>query len=613
MDMINKQEVITQVATNLIEDSIRGAWEKVKKIFKDIDAKDSIRYQTAYESYLRNTSHRNSKIKTIIYRRVPKDLYSFYECIGLFYNGKTYNTDKITNLFELGNKIIVTGTGGVGKSILFKHLFLNTIEETGLIPVLIELRSFNILDTKDISLYQSILANLCNNGFELSEEYFEYSMKEGGYIIFLDGYDEVNRDKLEKITSEIKALSEKYNNNKFYLSSRPSEDFIGWNDFCELETLALNKQQALSLIKKIDFDEKAKETFYKELKEHLYDDYQSFASNPLLLNIMLLTFQKHASIPDRLNDFYDEAFVTLFNVHDATKDSYVRDIRSGLGCEDFKHVFAYLCFKSYFNGEFEFTEGRLRYYLQQAKEKLSRIKFSIEDVQEDLTMSVCMLVKEGLVYRFSHRSFQEYFAAWYTCKLTDDIQTKLLSNWIKESDSIFSDSYFQMLFDLQSEKVNKIILCPILNEVKRLYFEYGFSIELLNDLFRGIRINKRKNGDSFKYSTSLTISNQYLCYGLMLNNRLNEYPYGTSKQEKEKELFEKIEMYMIEKRGEQGKNLTTISMNFEEILNIVSQKELLESLEWFEKQILYALHILDEYTDNSISRKRKVSSILEEL
>ncbi len=95
---------------------------------------------------MRNTSHRNSKIKTIIYRRVPKDLYSFYECIGVLFNGKTYSTEKVTNLFELGNKIIITGTGGVGKSILFKHQFLNTIEETGLIPVLIELRSFNILD-----------------------------------------------------------------------------------------------------------------------------------------------------------------------------------------------------------------------------------------------------------------------------------------------------------------------------------------------------------------------------------------------------------------------------------------------------------------------------------
>ncbi len=54
-------------------------------------------------------------------------------------------------------------------------------------------------------------------------------------------------------------------------------------------------------------------------------------------------------------------------------------------------------------------------------------------------------------------------------------------------------------------------------------------------------------------------------------------------------------------------------MSFEEILNIVSEEELLECLGWFEKQILYALHILDEYADNNVARKRKVSSILEEL
>lgn len=131
----------------------------------------------------------------------------------------------------MGNKIIVTGTGGIGKSILFKHLFLNTIEETGLIPVLIELRSFNICDVREISIFDTIYKSLCDNGFDLSKEYFEYSMEEGGYIIFLDGYDEVNRDKAEKVTSEIKALAEKYNDNRYFLSSRPSEEFIGWNDF----------------------------------------------------------------------------------------------------------------------------------------------------------------------------------------------------------------------------------------------------------------------------------------------------------------------------------------------------------------------------------------------
>ena len=611
MDSIDSQQFLTNVATNIVEDSAKNAWNKIKKFFKDLDAKDSIRYKTAYEKYLINTKQKVSKIKTIIYRRAPKDLYSFYECIGVRYNGNTINTENINDILKVGNKIIVTGTGGVGKSILFKHLFLNTVAETEYIPVLIELRSFNIYDVKDISIYTAIYKCLVDNGFELSEEYFEYSLREGAYIIFFDGYDEVNRDKTEKITSEIKALSEKYGENKFFISSRPSEEFIGWNDFCEVETLKLNKQQALNLVKKLEFDEVVKDTFYKELDRTLYDKYESFASNPLLLNIMLLTFQKHASIPERLNDFYDEAFVTLFNVHDATKDSYVRDIRSGLGCEDFKLVFSYICFKSYFNGEFQFSESRIRFYIQQAKEKFDRFNFTVENFQEDLTQSVCMLVKEGGTYRFSHRSFQEYFAAWYTCKLVDDVQAKLLLNWIQESDSVFSDSYFTMLFDLQSEKVNKIILCPILKEVKKLYLQYGFSIDLLNILFKGMKFTKRLNGEKMRYSTSLTIKNQYLCYGLMLNNRLNMFPYSDNNDKQEKQIFEKMEKYMVNKNHK--RNARSLSATFDEVLEVLKPEELLKHLEWFQNQIEFAIQIVEKYDDRKISRKKKVSTILEEL
>ena len=611
MDSIDSQQFLTNVATNIVEDSAKNAWNKIKKFFKDLDTKDSIRYKTAYEKYLINTKQKVSKIKTIIYRRAPKDLYSFYECIGVRYNGNTINTENINDILKVGNKIIVTGTGGVGKSILFKHLFLNTVAETEYIPVLIELRSFNIYDVKDISIYTAIYKCLEDNGFELSEEYFEYSLREGAYIIFFDGYDEVNRDKTEKITSEIKALSEKYGGNKFFVSSRPSEEFIGWNNFCEVETLKLNKQQALNLVKKLEFDEVVKDTFYKELDRTLYDKYESFASNPLLLNIMLLTFQKHASIPERLNDFYDEAFVTLFNVHDATKDSYVRDIRSGLGCEDFKLVFSYICFKSYFNGEFQFSESRIRFYIQQAKEKFDRFNFTVENFQEDLTQSVCMLVKEGGTYRFSHRSFQEYFAAWYTCKLVDDVQAKLLLNWIQESDSVFSDSYFTMLFDLQSEKVNKIILCPILKEVKKLYLQYGFSIDLLNILFKGMKFTKRLNGEEMRYSTSLTIKNQYLCYGLMLNNRLNMFPYSDNNDKQEKQIFEKMEKYMVNKNHK--RNARSLSATFDEVLEVLKPEELLKHLEWFQNQIEFAIQIVEKYDDRKISRKKKVSTILEEL
>ena len=616
MDSIDSKQLLTNIATNIAEDCTRIAWNKIKKFFKDLDAQDSICYKTAYEKYLINTEQKVSKIKTIIYRRAPKDLYSFYECIGVMYNGNTINTENINDILKIGNKIIVTGTGGIGKSILFKHLFLNTIAETAYIPVLIELRSFNIYDIKDISIYEAIYKCLVDNGFELSDEYFEYSLKEGAYIILFDGYDEVNRDKTEKITREIKELSEKYGKNKFLISSRPSEEFIGWNDFCEVETLKLNKQQALNLVKKLEFDEVVKDTFYKELDRTLYDKYKSFASNPLLLNIMLLTFQKHASIPERLNDFYDEAFVTLFNVHDATKDSYVRDIRSGLGCEDFKLVFSYICFKSYFNEEFQFSESRLRFYIQQAREKFDRFNFTVENFQEDLTQSVCMLVKEGGAYRFSHRSFQEYFAAVYTCKLVDDVQSKLLLNWIQESDSVLYDSYFTMLFDLQSEKVNKIILCPILMEIKKLYSQYGFSIELLNIIYKGVTFTKDPFIEKEQYIIYLNMKNQYLSRGLKLNSRLNMFRYLGDNDERERQIYKKIEKCIAEvciRNNKCGNWPSILKLTFDEVLEFLKPEELLEYLDFLKSQIEFAIQIVEKYDDRKISRKKKVSTILEEL
>ena len=605
---INNAEVLTKVATNLVEDAIKGSWNSVKSWFKDLDAKDSIRYGTAYEEYLDNTYRKYSKIKTIIYRRVPKDLYSFYECIGIRYNGKTIDTCCINNLLSIGKKILITGSGGTGKSILFKHLYLDTIKTTGYIPVMIELRSFNTVDLRDISLEETIYQTLTQNGFELEKEYFEYSMMEGGYVILLDGFDELNRDKSLKLSSEIKNLSDKYSNNNYLISSRPSEEFIGWNDFAETQTLPLNKKQAIDLINKIEFDESIKSIFCKELEANLFEKYRSFASNPLLLNIMLLTFNNHAAIPDKLNDFYDQAFATLFNMHDATKDAYVRDIRTQLGCEDFKSVFAYICFKSYFSYEYQFSEPRIREYILMAKKKYDHLKFTIDDFLEDLTSSVCMIVKDGLTYHFSHRSFQEYFAAWYTCKLTDEIQSKLLSNWLKESDAAINDSYFTMLFNMQSEKVNKIILFPCIGTIKKIYEELGFNVSLLKYYFKGVSLriyHKNDNGTKKRHKgLSLIIKDRQRCSALKLACILNGYTFPSINPEIEEKVYDCLDKIEPNLEG---------FISFDKALMCVKENELIEALRWFESQINFTTSLLERNKKKNISKKKKVSSILDEL
>lgn len=443
------------------------------------------------------------------------------------------------------------------------------------------------------------------NGFTLQEEYFKDSMKLGGYVILLDGYDEIKKDNMNRVTQSIRELTNKYPDNKYILSSRPSDEFIGWNDFCEAQSLPLTKNQALNLINKIEFDENIKSSFYKELEDRLFDKYKSFASNPLLLNIMLLTFDSHAAIPDKLNDFYEQAFSTLFNMHDATKEAFVRDIRCRLGCEDFRLVFSHICFKSYFKSQYEFSELELREYILKGKQKFLNLQFSVDDYLEDLVLSVCMLVKEGLNYRFSHRSFQEYFAAVYTCKLTDDIQYSVLTRWVKKEANIliWGDAYFKMLFDMQQEKINKIFLVPELKIIKKMYDEEGYSLKFLQNLFEGISIHKNENGN---ISFAVSIKNKYLWNILKLTLQLNQYSRRYN-QVKRNEIIQKF----VEKRGELSINFEQNS--FDEMLQYLSETEILIALSWVKEEIDFAMSILKNNIDDSKKEKNSLEEILEDL
>lgn len=594
--VVNFNVDASRVVTNLIEDAVVNAWDKVKGFFMDISKKEAIDYRDAYAEYLKNTKQRYCKIKTIIYRKVPKDIYSFYECLGVDYNNSTIETSNVNNLLNISNRLIITGTGGIGKTMLLKHLYLNSITETYRIPVFIELRNFNNYENDKINLYEQIYSELVNNGFTLEKKYFDYSLSQGAYIFLFDGYDEVNRIKKSKVDSEIKSFGNKYNRNSFILSSRPSEEFIGWNNYTELTANPMTKTQALNLINKIEFDDKIKQSFYKELDETLFEKYQSFASNPLLLNIMLLTFNNNAHIPDNLSDFYEQAFTTLFNMHDATKDAYVRDIRSSLGCEDFKLIFSHICFNSYFKGDFEFTESSLKNYIKKAKEKHNSLKFKIDDYKLDLTSSVCMLVKEGLNYRFSHRSFQEYFAALYTCKLTDDVQQALLTEYFKSA-HIISDIYIRLLFTMQPDKVNKIILSPGIKAIKDKYINDGFSINFLKNIFKGIDCCISRNKKEL--TLNLLIKDRYLSNILFVTCALNNYKYNDAKHMKNDLLSNEINS--IQKKSKKR------YANFDEISDTLADA-LLKEFQWVNNQVEFAISIYDKY--NKEIDKSTIETIL---
>jgi hypothetical protein len=476
---INKisAEVISELAKSM---SLKVV-ERCKNYISGTLKKNKIDFGNAYTDYLNYAKSTHEKIKTLLYRRNAKDIYSFYECVRLRRGSEVVDASDVNNVLNIGKKIIITGTGGIGKSVMMKHFFLNVIQSTGYIPILIELRGLNEFDEKDVNLFDYIYRVMENLKLRIEKEYFKYSLETGCYVVLLDGFDEVKNEISKQVTSQIFSLSEKYPDNHYIVTSRQSDEFIGWNQFEEIHSMPLSKKQALSLIQKIEYDENIKNKFYKELDKYLYDKYKTFASNPLLLTIMLLTFENRLSIPDKLNDFFEQAFTTLFHAHDATKGGYKRYIQSKLGYEDFKSVFSYFCFKSFFKSDYEFSEDKVLEYIGFAKKKnIVRTDFDSSDFLKDLVKSVCMLVREGLEYRFSHRSFQEYFAALYTTQLDDSQQEQFLKSWLKDNKGFISSSnYLDMLYEIQPRRFVKNVIAPGIRELKELFLNNGESEEWL--------------------------------------------------------------------------------------------------------------------------------------
>jgi len=452
-------------------------WEKIKGKFKKLKVKNEIELEGIFSEYLQKAYEKISKVKTLLHNHDPKDIHDIYECVDLLLGNsrqkktkKKISANECFNLFEMGHKLLVTGTAGIGKSMFFKHCFVNCIDKNAKIPILIELRGLNS-PNKIISLMDYIYQTMENMDFKLAREYFEYSFEFGKYAIFFDGFDELNELVSQEIKKEIIDMSTKYSDNYYIISSRHDEQFSeqtsGWNDFIELQCDDLTKKQAISMIKKLDYNDKLQAKFIAALKTGIYEKHEEFAKNPLLLTIMFMIFDDSAVIPSKLVDFFEFAFSALFHKHDTRKGGFEREKLSKLDYSDFKNVFAHFCFKSFFNGLHEFREDEIINYIEDAKLKIGfKDKFKAQDFLTDLKNKVCVIVLDGLKYHFAHRSFQEYFAACYARNLDDKIQSQAVVEWIKRNGSGRRGSLFiKLLSSLEPLRFEKNVLLVALKEL----------------------------------------------------------------------------------------------------------------------------------------------------
>lgn len=500
--MDNYEIDVNKIITNLVEDSTKKLIETIKSETKEkantFFNKLSINYKFAFKEYLTKAYKKYSKIKTLLYKTEPKYLYDFFECNDLKYENHYINPIDVNNVLKISHFLIIKGTGGIGKSTLMKHLFIDELKKQDLIPIFFELKDLNNFNG---DLETCIYNSISNLGCEFEKKYFEYAMKSGRFLFLLDGYDEISNAKLEKFHKDLEKICDKFDKNYYIMSSRPGENFIAFQRFTILSTCDFSKEKAINLITKIEYDTETKERFIKELDTKLYNSHRSFASNPLLLTIMLLTYNDYAEIPNKLYTFYAQAFETLYTKHDATKSGYKREMKSGLSKDTFMKIFSAFCFFSYMKEMIEFTDIELEEIFNNIKKE--ELQFNNDKFLEDLVSSICLMYKDGKNYRFTHRSFQEYFTARYILGLSDELQKKVCKVLIEKRQY---DNVLGMLYDMSRTRFEKNVLIPYLEEKEKKCegdrYEYYFKI-----LYREVFFKECQDGS---IGLSLVIGNKFI-------------------------------------------------------------------------------------------------------
>jgi hypothetical protein len=408
--------------------------------------------EIAFESYIIRNYKKYSQIKTILYRDKPVSLKKHYVQTSFKYDHQEIIGRNIFSHFDNTKKNIIIGTAGAGKSIFMKRFFIDLIEnKTSYIPILIELRLLKEENTyTTIYKYMYKILNVINKNF--TKKQLNYSLKNGKLAILLDGFDEIDENARISIEKEILDFSNKYNENIYIITSRPDSSFNSWEEFHILQTNKLKKAEAIELISKIDYDEILKENFIKDLDNNLYKKHIDFTSNPLLLTMMLLTYEQHAKIPEKIHIFYNEAFSTLFNKHDALKQQFKRKTYTNLPIDDFKKIFSTFCILSFISNDYAFNEIKLLTSIKESI-KFTDIQVNEKDFLNDLINTVCVILKDGNEYTFSHRSFQEYFAALFISNNShwENIYSIINAVFYK----ISSSSVIHLLFDLNNNVFEK--------------------------------------------------------------------------------------------------------------------------------------------------------------
>ena len=179
--------------TNLTTEYIRRPSRRIKN---DGDA-----IKRDLSEHLEATFKKCMTVKTIL-NDAPSQTLSIYVDQSFAVLKRHFDQYEMIDHIRSGNSTVILGAGGGGKSMFMRYLWLSFFEKSeGKIPFFLELRNLNGVSHN--SLLDFVFHSIIRSGSSIRQDAFTNAIKNGEFVLFLDGFDEINYDRRDDIQNWI--------------------------------------------------------------------------------------------------------------------------------------------------------------------------------------------------------------------------------------------------------------------------------------------------------------------------------------------------------------------------------------------------------------------------
>lgn len=385
---------------------------------------------------------------------------------------KVIENATLDSIREYSNKVILVANGGMGKSMMLRHLFMESIvghKTSGNLPVFVELRQNGFAD-KPLLEYVVEAVNRFDPTF--TEDDAVKLLETGKCKLLLDGIDEIDPSDENDFETALTNFVDRYPNSQYVLASRECEMLKAATGFSKLYLQPFDEDRAKALINNLLYlpeDEDIKREIMDYRHEAFLTKHTVFATNPMLLTFIVMRYPIIESFYGKKSLFYKEVYTTIISGHDKAKVAYDRFFHSVQNAHEFTKVFREFCTLTYIDKVHEFDPFSFEEYFNKLKTKdnIENPHAMTKDTFiHDACATACMMYEQSSKVLYIDQGFQEYLFADHLFQTSEDeVQRIGLTLWDQPEEVFDGGDAFEMFYEMSATKAEKCLFLPYLKEI----------------------------------------------------------------------------------------------------------------------------------------------------